>query len=137
MKYYCCIQKEDGLYGVRFPDIPNIITVGSSIEHALEMAADALNGTLESDLARGQMLPETRIGPGPGLYPIDLAPHIEIAWELRKLRGQRTQTEIAQILGLTYQAYQRLENPRKGNPTIKTLERILKAFGKNLELHIA
>ena len=54
------------------------------------------------------------------------------AWELRKLRGNLPQSEIAKRLGLTYQAYQRLENPIKGNPTIKTLEKVAKVFGKRL-----
>jgi hypothetical protein len=39
-------------------------------------------------------------------------------------------------LGLSYQAYQRLENPRKSNPTIKTLERIARAFGSELVVQL-
>ncbi|MDR0635822.1 MAG: helix-turn-helix domain-containing protein [Treponema sp.] len=37
---------------------------------------------------------------------------------------------------MSYQAYQRLENPRKSNPTIKTLERIAHAFGRELNVQI-
>jgi predicted RNase H-like HicB family nuclease len=33
------------------------------------------------------------------------------------------EADIARKLGLSYQSYQRLENPRKANPTVKTLER--------------
>jgi len=137
MEYYCTITEESGLFGVEFPDLPNVITVGSTREEALAMASDALNSALESDVSRGLSMPEPSIGGGPDFYPIEVAPHIVIAWQIRKLRGERSQSEIAVRLGLTYQAYQRLENPRKGNPTVKTLERVAHALGKRLEVRIA
>jgi len=37
-------------------------------------------------------------------------------------------------LNISYQVYQRLENPRKANPTVKTLEKIARVFGKHVEL---
>jgi antitoxin HicB len=61
---------------------------------------------------------------------------IAVALQLRELRGDKSQTEIARKLGLTYQAYQRLENPQRANPTLKTLERIAGAFGKELAVTI-
>ncbi len=98
------------------------------------MAHEALNGVLESDIAHGWPLPALRTGPGEGLYPVQVDAHILIAWELRRLRGDLSQSEIAARLGLSYQAYQRLENPGKANPTVKTLEKVAKAFGKVLEI---
>jgi antitoxin HicB len=53
---------------------------------------------------------------------------------LRTLRADRPQTEVARQLNISYQVYQRLENPRKANPTIKTLEKIARVFGKRFEL---
>jgi antitoxin HicB len=100
-------------------------------------ATEALNAALETDVARGFSLPEPVAGPGEGLYPIEVSPHIILAWDIRKLRGDRSQSEIAARLGLSYQAYQRLENPAKGNPTVKTLERVARALGKRLEVRIA
>ncbi len=137
MKYHCVIKQKDGLFGVEFPDIPNIITVGATHEEAVAMATEALNSALETDVARGLSLPEPVTGPAEGLYPIEVSPHIVIAWDIRKIRGDRSQSEIASRLGLSYQAYQRLENPAKGNPTVKTLERVARAFGKRLEVRIA
>ena len=139
MEYYCTIRQEDALYGVEFPDLPNVITVGSTREEALAlaMAAVALKAALESDVSRGLSLPEAAAGPGEGLYPIEVSPHIALAWDIRKLRGDRAQSEIAARLGLSYQAYQRLENPAKGNPTVKTLERVARTLGKRLEVRIA
>jgi len=65
-----------------------------------------------------------------------VANHIALAAQLRALRGERSQTEIARKLGLSYQAYQRLENPRKSNPTVKTLERIADVFDGKLLIQI-
>jgi antitoxin HicB len=39
-------------------------------------------------------------------------------------------------LALSYQAYQRLENPRKANPTVKTLEKIARVYGRELNISL-
>jgi len=53
---------------------------------------------------------------------------------LRCIRDEKklNQTEAAKMLGISYQAYQRLENPGKSNPTIKTLEKVTRIFEKQL-----
>ncbi len=132
MVYYCRLVEEEGVFLVEFPDVPNAITSGRSEDEALFNAAEALNGVLESDISHGYPLPEAATGPGKGLHQVEVEPHVLIAWELRKLRGDRPQSEIAAKLGLSYQAYQRLENPAKGNPTVRTLQRVAKAFDKHL-----
>jgi antitoxin HicB len=132
MVYYCRLVEEEGVFLVEFPDVPNAITSGRSEDEALFNAAEALNGVLESDISHGYPLPEAATGPGMGLHQVEVEPHVLIAWELRKLRGDRPQSEIAAKLGLSYQAYQRLENPAKGNPTVRTLQRVAKAFDKHL-----
>ncbi|HHE39172.1 MAG TPA: XRE family transcriptional regulator, partial [Candidatus Cloacimonetes bacterium] len=48
----------------------------------------------------------------------------------------KSQIEIAKKLGISYQAYQKLENPRKCNPTLKTLEKIAKTMKKKIEFAI-
>ena len=136
MVYYCRLIKEERIYLVEFPDVPNALSSGRTRDEALSNAAEALNGVLESDIAHGFPLPEAGTGPGRGLYPIEVEPHILLAWELRRLRGDRPQSEIAESLGLSYQAYQRLENPAKANPTVKTLQRMAKAFGKRLKIEL-
>ena len=136
MQYYCHLVPDGNAFIVEFPDVPNAVTYGHSVDESLAMASEALNGVLESDIAHGFSLPESRSGSGEGFYPIQVEPHILIAWELRKLRGDRPQSEIAARLGLSYQAYQRLENPMKGNPTVKTLQKVAQAFGKRLQIEL-
>ncbi len=134
MVYYCNLMPDpdSGGFVVTFPDIPGVVTEGDTKDEALFNAWEALNGVLESIVSRGMPLPEGKADRDEGLLPINVEPHIVTAWELRKLRGSLPQSEIAKRLGLTYQAYQRLENPIKGNPTIKTLEKVAKVFGKRL-----
>ena len=134
MYYMAKISKSDGVYLVNFPDFSNINTYGETLEEAKEMAEEALNGALESDFERGYSLPTPKLTKKRNFYAIDVYPHIEIAYQLRQLRKGKSQVEIARELGISYQAYQKLENPRKCNPTIKTLEKIGDVLGKRLEV---
>ncbi|MDA3957892.1 type II toxin-antitoxin system HicB family antitoxin [Oceanispirochaeta sp.] len=136
MNYKCRLNQEENGYYVEFPDLQNVFTEGNTMGESLMNAYEALNGVLEVDVSHG-LLPPPPSAEGEDLYPIEVAPHVEIAIQLRNLRGIRTQKSIAEKLGLSYQAYQRLENPIKGNPTIKTLEKIAKAMGQNLKITLS
>ncbi|MFZ4617264.1 MAG: helix-turn-helix domain-containing protein [Rectinemataceae bacterium] len=135
--YFCRLDPDpEGGFTAVFPDLPGCLTEGETVDEALAMAAEALNGCLESDVAHGFPLPDAATGPGEGLYPVAVEPHILVAWELRKLRGDLSQSEIASRLGIPYQSYQRLENPAKSNPTVKTLQKVARAFGKRVEINL-
>ncbi len=134
MNYSALLQKTEGLYLVSFPDFVNINTYGETKEEALVNAAEALNGAIESDFERGFILPKPRKINSKNSFEIPVQPHIELAYQLKNLRKGKTQVEIARELGISYQAYQKLENPRKCNPTIKTLEKISAVFGKKLNV---
>jgi antitoxin HicB len=129
MVYNCTIEKDGDLFIAQFPDMPNVQTFGNTQEEALAMAHEALEGCLEADISRGMPIPSPIYKKG---YPITVASHIVLSLRLRELRGEQSQTVIARKLGMSYQAYQRLENPRKANPTIKTLEKIAHTFGREL-----
>jgi antitoxin HicB len=131
MVYHCTIEKEGDEYIAQFPDMTNIVTCGFSHEEALAMAKEALDGCLEADISQGNAIPPPAYKKG---YPITVASHIAVALRLRELRGEQSQTDIARRLGLSYQSYQRLENPRKANPTIKTLEKIARVYGRELTI---
>jgi antitoxin HicB len=134
MHFYSKIIKKENEFIVSFPDLPNINTYGDNLEEALKNAEDALNGSLESDFERGFKLPQAKEYNGKYYYLIPVLPHLEIAYNLRQIRNGKSQVSIAKELGISYQAYQKLENPRKCNPTIKTLEKISIVFGKKLEV---
>jgi antitoxin HicB len=133
MEYYARVRKIKEEHFVSFPDLPNVNTYGFTHEHALEMASEALNGVLESEFERGfDRIPARNYAGKRNHYPIIVLPHIALAYELKELRKNQTQSEIAKKLGISYQAYQKLENPRKCNPTVKTLEKLGKVLGKRL-----
>jgi antitoxin HicB len=134
MLYYAKIIKQDGAFLVSFPDLANINTYGETMEDALKNAAEALNGALEVDFERGYTLPEARVRHRRNMHPVEVLPHIEIAYTLRQLRNGYSQAQIAKRLGISPQAYQKLENPRKCNPTVKTLEKISDVLNKKLEV---
>lgn len=137
MTYTAKIIEQDGCFLVSFPEFPNVNTYGKTLEEALNNASEALNGSIESDFERGFELPGPRKHSGKSYHDITVLPHIQIACSLRKLRQGRPQTEIARKLNVSYQAYQKLENPRRCNPTVKTLEKISTAFGKQLKIDFA
>ena len=133
MTYFCTIEKEGNEFIAQFPDMPNIITCGFSHEEALAMAKEALEGCIEADILQGIEIPQPKSRKG---YPVIVSSHIALSLRLRILRGDQSQTDIAKKLGLSYQAYQRLENPRKTNPTIKTLEKIAHVYGRELSISL-
>ena len=133
MVYNCTIEQEEDMLIVQFPDMPNIQTFGTTLDEALAMAKEALEGCLESDISRGIPVPPPAYSGG---YPVPVANHIALSLQLRELRGGQSQSDIARKLGLSYQAYQRLENPRKANPTVKTLEKIAHVYGRELSISL-
>ena len=126
MTYNCTIEKNiDGIYVAQFPDMTNILTCGLSHEEALKMAEEALNGVLAVDLDNGHPIAEPNFKGGD---PIEVSPKVAFAIELRKARAGHSQKEVAEKAGMTYQQYQRLENPHKTNPTLETIYKLQKVF---------
>lgn len=134
LAYPARIEKDGESFLVTFPDLENVVTYGASLEEALVHAEEALNGCIESDFERNFAIPAPSSLSGDGMFPIPVAPHVAVAVMLRALRAERSQSEVARQLNISYQVYQRLENPRKANPTIKTLEKIARVFGKRVSL---
>ena len=131
--------KEDRSYLVEFPDLLGCLTEGKCLEEAKSNARDALTGYLASIFERNFKIPEPSKPKGKNIYMIEPEPEVSLPIILRKLRKNKnmTQGDIAKVLGISYQAYQRLEKPGKSNPTLKTLERLAKVFDKDLRLEFA
>lgn len=126
MTYNCTIEKQsEAMYVVHFPDMENVMTYGTNLEDAQKMAKEALDAVLETDVEEGFPIPEPEYKDG---IAIEVSPNIAFAIELKKARGNRTQKEVAMSAGMSYQQYQRLENPKKANPTLETLYRLQKVF---------
>jgi antitoxin HicB len=133
-------DKKSGTIGVVFPDHPNVITYGSDREDAIEMAAEALNASLEVEFDRHLPLPKPsgkpKTGRGREAVYVPLDPEVRTAFLVRGWREQTglSQAQIAQKMGISTQAYQRMERPGRSNLTVATLDRIAHAVGKHLVL---
>jgi antitoxin HicB len=130
---------KDKTYLVEFPDLPGCLTEGDTLEEAKHNAREALTGYLSSMFDRALKIPAPSALKGKNIYHIEPEPEVAVPILLKRLRDTKklTQGDIAKVLGISYQAYQRIEKPGKSNPTIKTLERIAKVFDKDLRLEFA
>ncbi len=133
MHYTAKLTKEkDGGYSVSFPDLDGCFTQGDTLDEALERAKEAMELTLE-DVFDGHPLPEyrTRENRPRGLYRVDVSPSLATALQIAVIRGRVPQAVMARDMGMTPQAYMRLEDP-KSNLSVKMLDRFAKAVGKRL-----
>jgi antitoxin HicB len=132
-------SETDNSYIVEFPDLPGCLTEGASLEEAKINAVEALTGYLASIFERNLKIPEPSIIKGRNIYQIEPERKVSIPIYLKIQRDTKklSQSDVAKVLGISYQAYQRLEKPGKSNPTLKTLERLAKVFGQELHLDFA
>jgi antitoxin HicB len=127
-------SKTDASYLVEFPDLSGCHTYGNTQEEALEMAAEALSGYLESIDLRKMDIPKPSKLTGKNIFFILPEPKIAFAIWLKLKRAEKglTQKKAAELLNINFQSYQKYENPKKANPTLMTLKKIEKIFGERI-----
>ncbi len=58
LRYKILLRKEeDGTYTVIVPSLPGCLTFGHTVEEALDMAKEAIEGFIECMIARGEDVP--------------------------------------------------------------------------------
>ncbi len=134
MEYFAKIIREEGVFTVSFPDVPSVNTYGETLDQALDMAYEALSGALEIDVQDGFELDQPTVYVGDEYYAIQVKPSISVAYDIKKMRGSKSQKEIAQAMNVAYQTYQRYENPESCNPKVSQLEKIAASMGKKVEI---
>ena len=125
-------SKTDNCWYVESPGFyDGIITYGNTHEEAKEMAAEAVHGLLESYLEHGSSFSVPK--GGKGWHEVEIESGLVFALWLRNARISRGMTlaDVAEKIGVKYQVYQKLENPR-ANPTLKTLKKLEQVFGTDL-----
>ena len=139
VSYPVRIWREEEVYMAQgLKSLDNVLTYGASLDEALKNVREALTGVLGAMLDQGEKIPQVKARAAKSIYWIEPAPSVAIPILIRRAREEAglTQAELAEKLGVTYQAVQKWE--RSGtNPTVATLERILLALGKRLELEVA
>ena len=69
-----------------------------------------------------------------GWYNIEIESGLAFALWLRNTRLSHNMTlaDVAEKMGVKYQVYQKLENPKTANPTLKTLKKLETIFNQEL-----
>lgn len=133
------VWEEDDSYIVQgLPPLDNVLTYGKTMSDALVSAREALTGVLGAMLDRSQPIPDPPgVDDGEGIYLVEPFAKVTAPILLQKAREAAglTQGDLAERLGVSYQAIQKLE--RSGaNPTVATLERVFRGLGWGLELEL-
>ena len=122
-----------GGFTVTFPDLPEAITEGDSLEEAIFNAQEVLTGCLEQRIDDGEEIPVPVMKKGKNFRLISPAAAVQSALLVRFAKNGSTLADIARALGTSWPSAQRLENP-KHSPTLRQLERAAAALGKRLVL---
>jgi antitoxin HicB len=128
-------SQDDKCWYVQAPGFyDGVLTDGETLEEAQEMACEAVSGLIESFLEHDTPFTIPSMPKGKDLYAIPLEPGLSFALWLRNQRRVRNWSlaEVAEKMGVKYQVYQKLENPRTANPTLKTLRKMERIFGDEL-----
>ncbi|MBI4041331.1 MAG: helix-turn-helix transcriptional regulator [Deltaproteobacteria bacterium] len=130
MIFHAKIKKEENGYQIQFIELPNVVTFSEKKENIIGIAREALVGCVEADLDRLLDLPLPKKIKAKNIISISLPLHLSCVILFKKLRHKErlTTAEIAKKLGISRQAYERLESSR-ANPSAETIERVLTVLG--------
>ena len=122
-------RQGEGDFVVAFPEIPEAITGGSSVEEALSNAEDALEEAILEYLAQGRIVPSPRAALH-GEHDVVLAPVTASRAALANVMRERNITNVALAarLGKSEGAIRRLTDG-SANVKIDTVIDVMKALG--------
>jgi len=134
IEYPAKIQpEEDGTFFVSFPDIPEALTQGETMEEALFNASEVLTLSMEYRLDEEQEIPDPSDIVGDNIYLIAPIAKVQSAMLIRKSRKGKSLADLARTLETSWPSVQRLENPHN-SPTLKMIDKAAAALGKRLIL---
>jgi len=122
----------DGGFVVTFADLPEAITQGDDIEHALHEAADCLDEAIVNRIVTGLPIPLPS-AVKKGCYPVPLAAHsaAKAALYIALQEARMTKAGLAKRLGCDEKEVRRLLDPRHPSK-LPRLESALAAIGRRL-----
>lgn len=125
-------------YIVEFINLKGCGSEGSTKFEALENAQDALTLYLETIYGKNYFIPKQKKISGKNIYYIVPSLHILFAYKLKdnRLKQNKTQKEFSKKLNMKYQTYQKFENFKQTNPSLKTIEKIIRVLGNDILLDI-
>lgn len=140
MIYFAKITKKSSKsFFVEFPELDGCITEGSSLSNAVSNAEEALNGWLASNCDRGLNIPLPKKRNSKNYYPIEVDISVTFSLMLRRVRKEKklSQSSAAKKIGISQQAYAKLESPLKANPSLITIKKVSDALDLDFTFHLA
>ena len=132
------VLEDNGQYSVFFlgKGMEGCLTYGNNMEEAKHNAQEALDGYLCSLYSHREKIPVPQAQAADDIIFFTPSPNIEFAIKLREERERRkiNQLEMARRMNIAASQYQRLENPRKANPTFSTIIKIEDALNEKIFL---
>jgi len=126
-------DEEDEVYHVEFRDLPGCITYGESRKEAEAMGSEALTGVLAAMDSRKMKIPKpSKRKDGEVMIRPDKSAGFAVRLKMLREEKGLTQEQVASLLNIRYQTYQKIENPEKSNPTLKTILKIEKVFDEEI-----
>jgi antitoxin HicB len=137
MRYPIAIKRDGRFFLVTFPDIPEALTQGRTIEEARAAASAALETTLDFYFEQSRMVPApSRIKRGGEVVELSASLSAKVLLLNEMIRQKVRPAELARRLGTTPQAVNRLTNLRHASK-IDGIAGAMKALGKTLEIRAA
>ncbi len=125
---------QDNRYLVKFYDLPEAITEGTTLEEALFNASEVLTLTLEGRIDEGIEIPQPT-SKMENVYLIAPSARLQAALLIKFARANHTISEIARALETSWPAAARLEDPHHW-PSLRQLERAANAIGQKLVISL-
>jgi antitoxin HicB len=126
------MKRRGGAYEVQFIDLDDAFTCGDTLEEALDYASEVLSGVILTKLELGiDVRPPSKSMKGKNIYYVLPDGKTQSALLIREAFSGRNVAKIARSMDTSWPAVNRLKNPAHW-PTLKLLERALRAAGKQL-----
>jgi antitoxin HicB len=136
MRYPIHIKSDGKHFLVTFPDIPEALTQGETVEEALAMAAEALETALDFYFEQPREVPEPSPIKRGGKFvelPTSLSAKVLLLNEM--IRQRVRPAELARRLNTTPQEINRLTNLHHATK-IDGIAGAMKALGKTLQIRV-
>jgi antitoxin HicB len=126
---------DEGGYTITFPDFPEAISEGDTLEEANYNAIEVLDLTLKSRMDDNENIPLPHSESGADVHMIAPDVNIQSALLVKLNRGDKKFSDLARTLGTSWPAVSRLEDPSHW-PSLRQLDKMAAALGKRLVLSL-
>lgn len=126
------VKRRSGHYEVQFLDLDDAFTYGDTLAQALDYACEVLSGVILTRLDHEMDVPKpSKSAKGRNIHYVLPDAKTQSALLIREAFAGQNVAKIARSMDTSWPAVNRLKNPEHW-PTLKQLERALKAAGKQL-----